>query len=330
MVNVFIINPAAGSIDRTELIIRELEYRTDIQHIVFSTEEAGQERTLVDRILDIFDDEAVRVFICGGSGTLSNSIDAMEEKDFNHVEIGYFPCGITNDFLKNFGKDRYLFEKVGNIIDGDAQCVDFMRCTINGERSGNEILFSAVGIPAKIEEFATKLKFLGNISSGLLYTIGALFSMPFSSPVNYEINVDGVDYSGQYSVIYIGNSVCLGGGYFPIKKDIDCRDGMVNILLLKKVPFSKYFKYLTDFMHGVLSEKKLDDMSVLKCKRISLKRTDGKQMLLNSDGELYKADSYDVEVVSNKLRFIIPKNCSFETNINETIKYEHLCKKGKK
>lgn len=330
MVNVFIVNPVAGTIDRTEIIQRELGYRSDIQYILFNTEEAGQERSLVKRILDIFDDEPVRVFICGGSGTLSNSIDAMEEQDFDHVEIGYYPCGTTNDFLKNFGKDRVLFEDINRVIEGEPHYIDFMRCTINGDRSGNELLFSSVGIPAKIEEFASGIKPIGVISPGILYTLGAVFSIPFSAPVNYEIDVDGVDYSGSYTVIYTGNSVCLGGGYFPIKKDIDCRDGYANIMLLKKTPMYKYFKYLFGFMHGTLPETNPDDIVLLRGKKVSVRRTDGKPMVLNSDGELYKADSYEMEIVPKKLKFIVPKNCSFETDIDETIKHEHLCKKGKR
>ena len=124
MVNVFIVNPVAGTIDRTEIIQRELGYRSDIQYILFNTEEAGQERPLVKRILDIFDDEPVRVFICGGSGTLSNSIDAMEEQDFDHVEIGYYPCGTTNDFLKNFGDLSIGFDNLNAVIDGKPKYVD--------------------------------------------------------------------------------------------------------------------------------------------------------------------------------------------------------------
>jgi len=325
--NIFIINPVSGIMDRTEQIRKTLSQRTDVDTIVFTTEEAGHETGLMREMLEIFDDEPVRIIICGGSGTLSNALDAIDVDDMDHVEIGFYPCGLTNDILKNFADSAVRFEDINEIIDGKTTNVDYLRCVINGDdrKVQNEILFVTVGIAANIERASRRLKLLGGVSPTIMYVLSTILSLPVSPVVDYEIIIDGEDYSGEYNLVYVGNSPCLGGRFVPIRQDIDCRDGLVNVLLLKRIPPFKIVGYLNDFMRGNLSVRRPDEVTQIKCKEFFIRRKDGRAMNINADGEIESGYSWKIKMVHDKLKFVVPRNVEFAKDGDEVIKSLGLC-----
>ncbi|MDO4189135.1 MAG: diacylglycerol kinase family protein [Lachnospiraceae bacterium] len=313
MKHIFIINPVAGLNDKTEQIREHLNVRTDIESIVFNTEEAGHEASIMKEMLDIFDDEPVRICVCGGSGTLSNALDGIDIDDMDHVGIGYYPCGLTNDFLKNFVEQGKRFENLDALIDGETKYVDYMRCVIDGNDNyiRNKLLFVTVGVAANIERISRAIKFLGGLSPSILYAICTVAALPFSPAIDYEVIIDGVDYSRDYKMIYVGNSVCFGGGFVPIKTGIDCRDGFLNVLLVKRIPAHKVLSYLKDFRKGELSEKHNDDAELITCKEILIRRKDNKSMNINSDGEIFVNNSWHIKVVNGRMKFVVPDKAVF-------------------
>lgn len=322
MKHIFIINPVAGILDKTEQIREVLSKRDDVEAIVFNTEEAGHETSIMKEMLDIFDDEPVRIYICGGSGTLSNSVDALDLEDMEHVEIGFYPCGLTNDFLKNFSEQSKKFESIDSLIDSKTRYVDYMRCVADGDENKvrNELLFVTAGVAANIERTSRLIKFLGGVNPKMMYAICTALTMPFSGSQDYEVFIDGVDYSRDYKMIYVGNSVCMGGGFVPIKMGIDCQDGFLNVLLVKKIPAFHFVRYLTEFMHGELCAKRPNDVEVVSCKEITFKRKDNKQMIINADGEIFYHNSIEIKVINGKLKFIVPNDAKFIENPEELIK----------
>ena len=210
MRHIFIINPAAGLIDKTEQIRSELAKRDDIESIVFNTEEALHETKLMKEMLDIFDDEPVRICICGGSGTLSNAIDAVEIEDMEHVEIGFYPCGLTNDFLKNFGDHGRDFDNLNAIIDGKTKYVDFMRCIVDGDEKN-----------VKVNNLDHKVRIIGfnhdtlasdsNKTAGITFEFAELFTIKDGSRyLRYTIDwgIDNYYFPNQHI-----NGFCNGDVY---------------------------------------------------------------------------------------------------------------------
>lgn len=321
MVHIFIVNPQAGIIDRTETVRAHLERRKDIKSIMFITEEPGSERKFMREMLDIFDDEPVRIYICGGSGTLSNAIDVIRDDEFDNVEVAFYPCGYTNDYLKNFGDTRNLFNNIDELIDGKPVYVDLIKCISddNEDNIHHELLFSAMGIIANVERAVRKLRLIGGVSPDFMYTSASIASIPFTPSVEFELYIDGVDYSREYKQIYIANSICLGGHHFPIRQNIDCRDGYMNALLIKKLPAWKALQYYADFAKGVIGEKRPEDTKILTCKELYVKRKDGKPMYINSDGELEKVVSWKMTMEPSKLKFVIPQNARFEFDVEKMV-----------
>lgn len=324
---IFIINPEAGLEDKTEEIRNYIAAHDEIEGVVFNTEESGHETSVMKEMLEIFDDENVRVCVCGGSGTLSKTLDAINVEDMGHVDVAFYPCGLTNDFIKNFKEDgRKEFENLNAVLSGRTEHVDYLRCNIDGNNNvQNELLFVTMGISANIEMTSRSLRFIAGLSPAIMYGLATLFTLPFSKAIDYEVIIDGVDYSREYKLIYVGNGVCMGGSFIPIKKDNGCRDGYFDVLLLKRLPAFKSIRYLTEFMHGEIADKRPEDVSVIRGKEITVRRKDGRAMRVNSDGELHSGYSWNIRVVNNRLKFVVPDGAEFISSAEELVKCMGLC-----
>ena len=110
MKHIFVINSHAGKKNFATELRRQLSQIPDFDYYVFNTRKAGEEAELVRQIRQIFDDEKLRFYCCGGSGTFRNMLNGFER--FDDMEIAFYPCGITNDFMKIFGKDMSAFTNI--------------------------------------------------------------------------------------------------------------------------------------------------------------------------------------------------------------------------
>ena len=125
MTHIFIVNPYAGEKTFADDLRRKLKEIKNLKYFVFNTKRAGDEEALVRRILHIFQDEELRFYCCGGSGTMRNMLNGFD--DLEKAEIAFFPCGLTNDFLKVFGENEARFHQIEELIEGDVIQVDYIR-----------------------------------------------------------------------------------------------------------------------------------------------------------------------------------------------------------
>ena len=109
MVHIFIVNPYAGQKTFADDLRSKLEGMKGLNYFVFNTRYAGYEKEVIKKIQHIFEDEKLRFYCCGGSGTMRNMLNGFD--NLENVEIAFFPCGLTNDFLKmfKFTWEFYLF-----------------------------------------------------------------------------------------------------------------------------------------------------------------------------------------------------------------------------
>lgn len=307
MIHIFIINPVAGLRDRSEGIRQFLERKVDFSYLVFDTEEAGDERSIVSRMLKLFDDEKIRFYICGGSGTFTNALNGIEEKDFARVEMAHYPCGLTNDFLKNAGRNQKFFYNMDNLIRGDVVQVDYVKNVVpEGTKQENHVLFSTTGLTEIVERFANKIKILGGMNTGFLYVLSFIFTFLFNPTVSYALEIDGEDLSGEYDMIYIGNSICMGGSFYPIS-DASPQDGLMDLMLLKKIKKWRGIHFMKLFRHGKLDQASEPCIVLKKATSVSLKRKDGKLIHLNMDGEIVTSEEWKVELMPAALNYVVPK-----------------------
>ena len=123
MKHIFIVNPYAGNMTFANNLRQQLEKIKDFEYFLFNSRYTGNETELTRKIVDFFPDEQLRIYACGGSGTLRNVLEGVGENP--HVELASYPCGMTNDFLKVFcQEDRARFYDIAELINGETILVD--------------------------------------------------------------------------------------------------------------------------------------------------------------------------------------------------------------
>ena len=89
MIHIFIVNSNAGNKEFANGLRVELSHIEDIEYYVFDVRYAGYEVELLHKVQHIFEDEKLRIYCCGGSGTLRNVINGIEDymKKYNVDDI---------------------------------------------------------------------------------------------------------------------------------------------------------------------------------------------------------------------------------------------------
>lgn len=299
MIHIFIINPFAGDKTFADDLRSKLKNIKNLNYFVFNTRYAGYETELVKKIQHIFEDEPLRFYCCGGSGTMRNMLNGFE--NLSDVEVAFYPCGLTNDFLKMFGEDEERFYDIEELIDGEVIDVDYIKSNY-----GVSLNTLSTGLDSnciqKMDDFRV-LSFLGN---SVPYTLSLLYSIFVSQTHGYEVTFDDKRFKGKFAEIYIGNGSVFGGNmYFAENTKIDDGEGIFRVVgnkrgfsllsVLTKIIGKKYITYKDVMLCG-------------ECKRFSFRRMNGKPFTINQDGDLIKnVDFCEAEIVHKGLHLIVPK-----------------------
>ena len=83
-------------------------------------------------------------------------------------------------------------------------------------------------------------------------------------------------------------------------------DGMMEVLLLKKISKLKFIHFMRLFQHGEI-EKFDDSVVIRKAKKITMKRKDEKDIVLNCDGDLICQNKVQCELVERGMNFVVPR-----------------------
>ncbi len=302
MRHIFLVNPISGNVDRSEEIRSEVEQLSrslDFEYLFFIVEYEGHERIITEKICDTFRGEPIRLYSCGGSGTLQRILDAL--KPYKNVELACYPCGFTNDLLKCF-KDPESFYSLKNIIEGTPIELDLAE--MDGIRFCNAL---SIGMTARI---------IGDIDSyGIFTKFNRNFPYWFSSIVDvltkhameYSIDIDGVDYSGKYLLVSAFNGCVYGGNISPAK-NARPDDGYLDFVLFKRVRNFEAAMCTKAFCAGD-TEKLGDRMILVRGRKMKIMQKNGLDMTCNIDGEFYKtAGTREISVKHNGLRLIVPRD----------------------
>ena len=169
MMHLFIINPAAGSRDRTKDYTKTIEevcskkgldYRIavsaapgDCARIAREAAQTGQE---------------VRLYACGGDGTLNEVVYGAA--GFPNAAVTVFSGGSGNDFVKLFDDPEAFFD-LERLLDCEEARFDLIRC--NDDISLN---ICSVGLDARIGTDVSNYKRILHRSQPIPGHLGALCS----------------------------------------------------------------------------------------------------------------------------------------------------------
>lgn len=298
MIHVFIVNPIACEPGFAQKLRKTLEQFPKLSSYVFSTRKQGHEKELVELLCRFFDNEELRFYCCGGSGTLRNMLSGF--RDMSKAEVTMVPFG-SSDFIKVFTDDYSLFRNIRSLIYGEVVYVDYIKTNMGPAL--NELSF---GVPTDSLRLSEEIR---STSLGLRhapYVLSTLYGAFFSPNRIYDIRVDGfkVDCEKTTTMFFTNGSV-IGGKYIVGQNEI-VDDGYASFAF---IPGKSAFQRI-----GALNAAIAGDRKKFKSygktglsKKIFARRTNGSAFYVNLDGEIFLTTELKAEVIRQGLKFVIPK-----------------------
>lgn len=301
MKHLFIINPAAGSHDRTAQYTkvidgicgsRGLDYRIavsagpgDCIRLARQAAESGEE---------------YRIYACGGDGTLNEV--AQGAAGYENAAITVYCGGSGNDFVKIFDDPKAFFD-LERLLDADEETFDMIRC--NDDLSLN---ICSVGLDARIGTDVANYKRLPFLQGFWAYAASTVVNVIRGVSEHYVVEVNGETIDAEQTMISVCNGRYYGGGFYAAP-EADPHDGLLEVLVVKKISRLRVPTVVGKYKNG--QARQLPEIvRWFKTDAVTI-RCD-KPTPVNLDGELRMAQEVRICVADKKLRFFYPKGLSWE------------------
>ena len=299
MKHLFIINPAAGSRDRSREYsdairmacnARRLDYEIRVSMGPGDCTKIAREAAATG--------EEIRIYACGGDGTLNEV--AAGAAGFDNAAITVYSGGSGNDFVKIFDDPKAFFD-LERLLDAKETTFDLIRC--NGDLALN---ICSVGLDARIAGDVSGYKRIPLLQGFRAYVLSTLVNVLRGISEHYVVEVNGETIDEELTMICVCSGRFYGGGFNPVP-DADPTDGLLDVLVVSKVSRLQVAQVVGKYKNG--RYKELPDL-------IRHFRTDrvvihcDKNTPVNLDGELRKGKDIEMSVAKEKIRFFYPRELS--------------------
>lgn len=308
MKHLFIINPAAGSKDRTESYRENIE-RVCRKHAVdyeIAVSKAPGNCTEIARQAAQTGEE-YRIYACGGDGTLNEVVSGVA--GYDNVAVTMFCGGSGNDFVKIFNETE-PFRDLEQLLNCKETVFDLVRC--NEDICLN---ICSVGLDARIGTDVSRYKRLPLLSGFRAYAVSTVVNVIKGIAEHYVVEIDGQRLDGERTMICACNGRFYGGGFNPVP-EADPADGLLDVLVVEKVSRLKVAGVVGKYKAG--RYKELPEI-VRHYKTDKLRIICDQPTSISLDGELRTAQTVDISVAKEKLRFFYPKQLTWQAKEPATV-----------
>ncbi len=308
MKHLFIINPAAGSKDRTEessKIIHKICRARKLDYEIRVSTAPGECTRIAREAARTGED--LRIYACGGDGTLNEVVCGVA--GYDNAAVTVYSGGSGNDFVKLFDDPKAFFD-LYRLLDAEEVTFDLIRC--NEDFALN---ICSVGLDARIGTDVSRYKRIPLLHGFRAYAASTVVNVVKGISEHYVVEVNGQRYDDEQTFICICNGRFYGGGFNPVP-DADPTDGLLDVLLVKKVSRMQVPGVIGTYKNGryaqlphLVTHLKTDAIKIL---------CDGPTPI-NLDGELRTAQVVDIRVAKEKIRFFYPKGLTWTAQNQEAV-----------
>ena len=300
MKHIFIVNPYAGNMNFANNLRQELQQIEGFEYFLFNSRYTGNETELTKKIVHFFPNEQLRIYACGGSGTMRNVLEGVGEH--SNVELAFYPCGMTNDFLKVFKpKDRERFSDIEELIKGETIVVDSIRTN-----HGRALNTFSCGMDANIMRYIAKQHAVRTVGIRIPYSLYVFEGVLRLQKMDLRIRIDGAVKDGAYDEICWGNG-CVLGGSLCMPEGFIANDGLGSYVLIPAKGRAPFVQILTKLM-ARNSDYVRKHAYVGTAKKMTISRIDKGPIVANLDGESIVAPGeWTIEVCPASVKFVVPR-----------------------
>ncbi len=302
MKHVFILNPNAGKKKDIEQFCQQIQQAMDgREYEILFTEYGGHAEELARAAAQ--SGELVRIYGCGGDGTLNEVVCGAA--GYDNAAVTNIPRGTGNDFLKIFGSNfRQAFSDLEALADGPQAAFDLIDC--NGKLGLGVV---CAGVDARIADDVHKYKRLPLVSGMGAYILALVENVLFkgiSRPAT--VRVEGETLSGETAIICVCNGRYYGGGFMPVG-DAMPDDGVLDMLYIPKVSLFTFARLVGKYAKGLYREFP-DVIRHFHCQEIEF---DSEQEIVTVvDGEVMRGGSFRVCLSDKKINFFYPEYVNYK------------------
>ena len=301
MKHLFIINPAAGSRNQTEIYRKKIAEFCEGKNIDYSVELSAAPGCCTKIAREAAQSgEAYRIYACGGDGTLNEVVGGVA--GFENVAITTFAGGSGNDFARMFSQPE-AFRDLERLMDAEEAEFDLIDC--NGDYSLN---ICSVGLDARIGTDVASYKRLPFLHGFAAYAASTVVNTIRGVHEHYVVEINGETIDGNQTLICACNGQFYGGGFNPVP-DADPTDGVMEVLMVTKVSRLKVAQVVGKYKNGKFME--LQHL-IRHFKTDRMKIICDKPTPINLDGELRMSKEIDIHLSDKKLRFFYPKGLTWK------------------
>ncbi len=304
MKHLFIINPAAGSRDRTiaySKLIREACARHGITCRIEVSAAPGDCSRIAREAAQTGED--YKIYACGGDGTLNEVVAGAA--GYDNVAVTVFSGGSGNDFTKLFD-DPDAFRDIDRLLDSQEETFDLIDC--NGDISVN---ICSVGLDARIGIDVAHYKRLPLLSGFRAYVVSAIINVIRGISEHYVVKINGETIDARQTMICVCNGRFYGGGFNPVP-EADPTDGWLDVLLVKPVSRLQVLQVVGKYKAGKYAQYP-QLIRYFRTKELTV--CCDKPTGINLDGELRTAQTANFRVSEKKIRFFYPKGLVWQKKV---------------
>ena len=298
--HLFIINPAAGSYNRTEeasKIIHKICRARKLDYEIRVSTAPGECARIAREACK--KGGQLRIYACGGDGTLNEVVSGVA--GFDNAAVTVYSGGSGNDFVKLFDEPKAFFD-LNRLMDAEEVTFDLIKC--NDHYSLN---ICSVGLDARIGTDVSNYKRLPFLHGFKAYAASTVVNVIKGIAEHYVVEINGETVDGNQTFICVCNGRFYGGGFNPIP-EADPADGMLDVLLVKKLSRMQVPGAIGKYKDG--RYKELDHLATYyKTDKVVIHCD--KPTPVNVDGELRIAQDVEMKVAMEKIRFFYPKGLSW-------------------
>lgn len=312
MKHVFVVNPCAGKQDCGDFIASAADV-AEIDAELYGTTEPRDATRFVRQWLAEHPDDKVRFYACGGDGTLNEVVTGVVESgESARVELGCYPCGSGNDFVKSLGDEHPSIEALCSASSIAVDVIRIQTLTVNqgsGESSSG-VYYSIntlnFGFEAAVCRTMGKVRRWPLIGGGLAYTTGIVHSLLRERRHRCKVTVDGnLWYEGELMLLSLANGQWAGGGFHCAPR-ADFSDGMIEVMGIVPLAVPRFAGLIKYYKNGELLDREelrgITHYTRGRCVTIEAGYND----VIAADGEVFYGTRFDIECLHNAVNFIKP------------------------
>ena len=303
MRHLFIINPAAGKKNTTAQLEALLEKLSFPHEVVYTTGEGDALRFTREAARS---GEPVRVYACGGDGTLNEVVNGAA--GHSHVAVTNVPKGTGNDFLKIFGPDyRALFYDLEALAAGPETPFDLIDC--NG-KLGIDVV--CAGVDARIAADVHRYKdwrFISGMGAYVLALLENIFFKGIARPMT--VHMGEIRWEDRpASLLCVCNGRYYGGGFMPVG-DAMPDDGVLDMLLVRKVSLLTFLRLVGKYAKGLYQQY---PELILDYRGQEASFSAEEPITVVVDGEVMRDNTFTVRLSEKKVNFFYPAGAGYQVS----------------